>query len=339
VQEAQRAYDKVSWQGTGSSEAATLQDATIDYEAAKAAYDQSVEPTSNSELQSTASSIQSAQVTLNELLNSPTAAEIATAQAGVAAAAASLADLQAGPTANAVRSAEITLQQSLIDLEEAYRNLDAATVVAPIDGVVLSLDATVGVRSAADSIVATLADPTQLELVINVAEADMQHVALGQPAEIEIDALPGKSFAGAVEAIAPTNDSEATSVSYPVTVRLAGDDLTGVLPGMNAVATLTNQDPLPPNSWLVPTNALRREGTATTVEVVQGETTFAVAVTPGGMQGEWTIVQSDELQDGDRVVGSLTSNLNSNNGFPGGGGGFPGDGNMRVPIGGGGGRP
>ena len=58
-----------------------------------------------------------------------------------------------------------------------------------------------------------------------------------------------------------------------------------------------------------------------------------ITVTRQGSQGEWTIVQSPELQKGDQAIGSVSSYLNQNNiRFGPGGGGIPG-------IGGGGGRP
>jgi HlyD family secretion protein len=319
--EAQRAYDQVAWRNEAgmTAEAADLQAATIDYEAAKAAYAQSTAGATSSELQSAVSAIQEAQVQLNQLLNSPTAAEFATAQAQVAEAEAALDELQRGPTDNEVRSAEITLQEALIALEAAYRNLEAATVVAPMDGVVLSVDAKEGVRSAADTVVVVLADPAQLELVVNVAEADIARVALGQQAQIEVDALPGQAFDGAVAAIVPASDSDAASVVYPVTIRLTDDSLEGVLPGMNAVATLASATTPGADSWLVPTNALVETGGLTTVTVVRGGAQIVVTVTPGAVQGEWTVVQSAGLQAGDQVVGTLTSGLDNNNGgFPGG---------------------
>ena len=126
-----------------------------------------------------------------------------------------------------------------------------------------------GVRKAADSIVATLTDPSQLELLINVAESDIPKVSLDQGATVEIDAFPGKSFAGVVSAISPVKSSDSTSVSYPVTVRLTGDNLSGVLPGMNAVATIGNQQAVAPDSWLVPSNAIRSQGEQSTVMVVR----------------------------------------------------------------------
>lgn len=336
--EAQGAYDKVAWQGNASSQSADLQSATIDYEAAKAAYEDATAAAANSDLQSAASTIQSAQVDLNNLLNSPTEAEVASAEAAVVEAESALADLQTGATANEVRSAEISLQQALIDLETAQRDLMAATLTAPLDGVITSVDAEVGVRKSADSVVFTLTDPAQLELVINVAESDMPNVALDQAATIEIDALPSKTFAGMVAEISPVNDSSSTSVSYPVTVRLTDVNLTGVLPGMNAVATLSSQQAVAANSWLVPTNAVRAQGDSATVTVVRDEQPVQIAVTAGAVQGEWTAVSSPELQAGDQVLGSLSSSDESGGFF--GGMGVPPSGGAGMPMGGmGGGRP
>ena len=310
--DAQRAYDQVAWRGGESSESVALQSATIDYESALATYNEATAPTAASDVQSSLSSIQSAQAQLNTLLASPTQAEIAAAQAQVATAQAALDDLQTGATDSALRAKQISLEQSLIALEQASRDLEAATLTAPVDGVVMSVDAQVGVRSSADSTVVTLADPTQLQLVIDVAEADIVRVQVGQSATVELDALPGNEYAGVVAAIAPTNNSSASAISYPVTVRLTDASLASVLPGMNAVATLTSEEIVAAGSWLVPSNALNTQGGSSTVTVVRNNAPIPVQVTAAGVQGEWTIVQSSELQAGDEVVGSLVSNLDSN---------------------------
>lgn len=333
--EAQSAYDQIAWQNSAgmTSEAVALQDATIDYESVKAAYAESTAAASDSELQSAAGSIQSAQVTLNELLNSPTAAEVAAAEAAVADAEASLADVQAGATANDIQSAQNTLAEALIALEAAQRDFEAATVTAPISGYVITLDATLGVESSAGSVVATIADPTQLELSINVAESDIPNVSIGQAATVELDALPGQRFAGVVASISPVNDSSATAISYPVTIQLTSGDFTGVKVGMNAVATLTSTATVAANSWLVPTNALSTEGSATVVMVVRDEQTVPVGVTSGAVQGEWTIVTSADLQAGDAVVGSLSSQSDEQSGGMGGEMGSPPAGGMTMGLG------
>jgi len=148
-----------------------------------------------------------------------------------------------------------------------------------------------------------------------VAEVDISRVQLGQNVEIGIDALPDQQFNGVVSRIAPASDAEGGVVNYPVTVRLDSSDLTGVRPGMTAVATMTSgQDDL---GWLVPTNSLvEYEGETTVLVMRRGERT-RVTVVPQATQGEWTVVQSPELQEGDQVVGQVASFLDEE----GGGGG------------------
>jgi multidrug efflux pump subunit AcrA (membrane-fusion protein) len=91
--------------------------------------------------------------------------------------------------------------------------------------------------------------------------------------------------------------------------------------------------------WLVPTNALRERGSNTIIIVIRDGQPMPVEVTPGASQGEWTVVQSTELQAGDEVAGSVSSFINQGDvpgfGPPGGGPGF-GGGGFR---GSGGGRP
>lgn len=330
--EARRSYDKVAWRNDVgmTSEAATLQDATIDYESAKAAYEESIAAADNSEVQSAVSSAQSAQAQLDDLLNSPTEAEIATAKAQVADAEKALADLKTGPSASELRDAEISLEQALVDLEEAHANLAAAQVVAPGDGIVLSIDAEVGQRVSEGTAIVTLADTTQLQLTINVAELDVPQIANGQPAAIEIDALSGKTLVGEVAYIAPSSDSSTGVVYYPVTIRLTDNELTSVRPGMTAVATIKNTAAAS-DGWLVPTTSIQRQGDQAVVMVVGGEITTTVAVTPGAVQGEWTVVQSPALKAGDQVVGSVASFLDQQQqqfgpgrGGPPGGGPRPG---------------
>jgi multidrug efflux pump subunit AcrA (membrane-fusion protein) len=156
-------------------------------------------------------------------------------------------------------------------------------------------------------VVATLSDTSQLQLNVKVAEVDIPRITLGQEAAIAIDAIRGRSFAGVVESIAPINQSDKDVVNYPVTIRLTDTALEGVKPGMNAVATLGSAQSLS-SGWLVPASALRQQADGQVVVLVMRGDTFApVVVEPGEDQGEWTLVQSAELQAGDRVRGSVAS--------------------------------
>lgn len=327
--EAQRAYDQIKWQGNAgtTTQAADLQSATIAYESALASYNQSVEPEAQSEIASAQASVQDAQHALDELENSPTSAEIASAQAELAEAQSTLEDLLAGADETELKEAEIALEQALIDLEEAASDLAATKVVAPVDGTVLTIDAAVGEQLSQGAVAITLADTTQLELTIDVAEVDIVQVELGQAATVEIDALTGQSFEGVVDYVAPSGDSESGIVTYQVTVRLTDESIEKLLPGMTAVANIVNGDSAASTGWLVPTNAIQQRGENSVVLIARGEETVPVAVETGAIQGEWTVVRSPELQNGDQVVGSLTSYINEEEiRFGPGGGGPPPDG-------------
>ncbi len=338
--EAQRAYDAIAWRNdsAATAQAAELQDATIDYESAAAAFEESTAPANTSDLQSAYSSAQDAQSQLDDLLNSPTPAEIASAEATVVDAQATLDRLLEGPSETELAEVHIALERSLVDLEEAHNDLAKAYITAPLDGAVVGVDTELGRRVSKGDTVVLLTDPTALELTIQVAEIDIPQVQIGQPASIAIDAFTGKTYGGTVESISFTSDSSSGLVNYPVTIQLDkgedGENLNGVLPGMTAVATLTNMDEAAADGWLVPSNAIRDRGNGSTVMVIVDGQPSPVSVTTGAIQGEWTVVYSPDLAQGDMVMGSVTSFIGEDDGgfrgFGGGrppGGGAPGGGN------------
>jgi multidrug efflux pump subunit AcrA (membrane-fusion protein) len=97
-----------------------------------------------------------------------------------------------------------------------------------------------------------------------------------------------------------------------------------MLPGMTAVATIFDESVEP--GWLVPSTSVREFEGEHYVMKVQGEERVRVKVIPGEVQGEWTVVQSPDLQAGDTVVGQVTSFINEDDnqrGFGPMGGGPP----------------
>jgi multidrug efflux pump subunit AcrA (membrane-fusion protein) len=127
---------------------------------------------------------------------------------------------------------------------------------------------------------------------------------------------------GTVSTVVPVSQSSSGVVNYPITIQLDDDNLEGVLPGMTAVATIFDESVEP--GWLVPTTSVREFEGEHYVMLVQDGERQRVAVIPGEVQGEWTMVQSSELDAGDEVVGQVSSFLNEDEGFrgfgPGGGG-------------------
>jgi HlyD family secretion protein len=331
LRDAQDAYDRVAYKGdvAASSQASALQTATIAYNASKAAYEVAIKPASESDLQTALANIQSAQDALDTLRNQAKDA-LPSAQAQVASAQSALDALLKGPSDTDLRAAEISVQQAQLSLEAAQATLAQAQLRAPMAGTILTVDVSVGQQVGAGTSAATMADLSQLELTINVAEVDVGKIRLGQKAEVTVDALPDKTFTGTVSRIAPSSAATSGVVNYPVTVQLDAKGLDGVLPGMTSMANLLSDTA--PDTWLVPTSALVDQGGNSVVMIVRSGRRMPITVTRQGTQGEWTIVQSPELQKGDQAIGSVSSYLNQDNNRFGPPGGIPG-------IGGGARRP
>jgi HlyD family secretion protein len=313
LQQAQEAYNQVAWRNDigASTESANLQSATIDYQSAKAAYDQATAP--------------------------PTAADIASAKAAIVDAQDKLDQLLAGPNQASQRADEITVQQAQLNLATAQANLAQAVLRAPISGTVLAVNVKVGQMVSSGTEAVTLGDLSTLELTVDVAEVDVLRIAVGQPAQISIDALPNTTFNGTVERIAPSSTSVSGVVDYVTTIRFTSSDLSQIRPGMTAVASIVNQQES--SGWLVPQNAVRKDTNGSYVLLVQNGQQTQVNVTTGPTQGEFIVVFSSELHAGDMVVGSVTTPAVQPGATPAGGpGGFGGFQNLR-PGAGGGGRP
>ena len=329
LDQAQQAYNEIAYRDDKgrSQQAMDLQSATIDYDSAKAAYDIATEGASNSEIQQALSSIKQAQVQVESL--TPTKADLLSAEAQVSSAQASLTSLLNGPTEAEIRNVELSIDESQLSLDEAQASLDEATLKATIDGTVLSVDVAVGQKTTSDlSSALIIGDLTKLELPVYVAEVDINKVKLGQAVNIAVDALPGQVFKGEVSRIAPISEASSGVVNYEVTVQLKDLKVEdGVRPGMTAVATVLSEGA--ENAWLVPNNALVEFEGQQYIRLVRNGQESRIAVTPGVSQGEWTVVQSEELQPGDQVVGHVASFVDQDQSRQG----------FRGPFGGGGGPP
>ncbi len=306
VREAQTEYDKVAWrEDVGMTrQAAQLQQSTISYESALAAYEEAVAPASKADLQSALSQAQTAQQQLDDLLAGPTAVNIAAAEAQVAAAQSRLDTLLRGADGTDIELAQLSIKQAQLTLLEARLDLIKAELVAPAAGTVLRVNVDESDRISEGTVAITLADLSQLQLTIDVAEVDIPKISVGQLADVTIDAFPDTVFAGMISGIEPSSSAQEGVIDYPVTVRLIDEALTHVRPGMTAVATLRSE--MADARWLVPTTAVQEYNGETVVVKTGDEQTLPVAVVVEGVQGEWTVVRSAQLQNGDEVLGATT---------------------------------
>ncbi len=144
-------------------------------------------------------------------------------------------------------------------------NLGKASIRAPSNGVVLTRNVDPGNAVAASLQSVTLftvaEDLAQLRLQVNVDEADVGSVKVGQAASFTVSAYPSRSYPARIARVAYGSTITDNVVTYLTTLDVDNADLS-LRPGMTATATITavqRSDVL-----LVPNSALRFAPSAAT---------------------------------------------------------------------------
>lgn len=141
------------------------------------------------------------------------------------------------------------IEQQEMQLKEAKDSLDKATTYAPIAGTITSLtselgDRVVGTGQFEGTEIMRVADLSQMEIRVDVSESDIVQVKIGDPATIEIEAIPDKEFEGVVSEIANSatggNNSSDQLTTFLVKVRLVAPSAK-IRPGMTATADIKTQ--------------------------------------------------------------------------------------------------
>lgn len=151
----------------------------------------------------------------------------------------------------AVAQAEASLEVQRIDLSKAVLR-------SPINGIVLTRAVEPGQTVAASlqtSVLFTLAeDLTQMELQVDVDEADVGKVQPGQSATFTVSAYPDRTFPAVVSQVRFGSKTVAGVVTYTAVLKVNNSDLL-LRPGMTGTAGITVQKV--DNVTLVPNTALR----------------------------------------------------------------------------------
>ena len=247
--------------------------------------------------------------------------QLESAQAALASAEAGTKSAQAARTT--AEAAIVAAKAGLASAQGAYdaaeRDVAATVVTAPVDGLVTGLSLTAGGSVAAASPSASLAnagmgaatgassasssavvisDVSVLDVRAAVNEADLPKIAVGQKATVRVDALPDVDIAAEVTWISPNATSSSGVVSYDVDLRLAEHD-GAVKPGMTATAEITTA--VIENATVVPSQAIRVDGSSRYVEVVSNGSTIKTIITTGASNAEFTQVLAG-IEPGDEVV-------------------------------------
>src|SRR5258705_8572727 len=229
-----------------------------------------------------------------------------------------------GPRPEEIRAADAQVKQMNAALDYAETQLAATEIKAPVSGTVLQRivergemvsPSSFGGDSGTRTSVVALADLSDLQIELDISQADFARLEMGQRAEIIPEAFSNLKYTGFIAEIAPEANRAKATVQVKVKVENPDAQLR---PEMNArVNFLGNAKPSTVQSAprvLVPKAGVVRKDESDFVFVIKGNKVEQRSIRLGDESGEFYYVLEglsggesiatagmDKLRDGDRV--------------------------------------
>jgi HlyD family secretion protein len=216
---------------------------------------------------------------------------------------------QIGVDSARLKQARAQVQQAQAGLQQLEEQLSYTTIVAPMDGVILSRDVEIGdavssilVLGSTATLVMTEGDINEVYVQGKVDEADIAHVYMAQPARIKVESFRDRVFDGKVTKIAPlgVEKDNVTTFEVRVSINNPGGELKANMTA-NAEIILDEHKGV----LMVPESAVmydnQKKASVEIPDKNQKEGKRKVPVTVGLSNGSVTEVLSG-LKEGDQVV-------------------------------------
>jgi HlyD family secretion protein len=208
-------------------------------------------------------------------------------------------------------SAESQLKAARARVDQVRINMQDMVVRAPFDGTVATKSTEVGevissvmmgqvAGTLPQGAICTIVDLKTIEVEADVNEQSIGQIREGQPAEVTVDAFPGRKWKGQLRQIIPTADRAKATVKVKVAILEPDAHL---LPEMSAsvnflqTARTSQELAEAPKIWLPPASIIDGK-----VAVVDGANHIVwKTVTTGGVR-EGRVEVTSGLRDGERIV-------------------------------------
>ncbi len=198
---------------------------------------------------------------------------------------------------SSLASAQLSLESAQTAYNEAVATANKRTVTAPIDGTVLVMNAVNGASvgsgssdsssssssTSSSSSLIEIGDLSQMRVNIQVNEADINKISVGQKASVTYIALPSVTSEAKVTNIASVSSSGSTSdssysgsgsvVTYAVSLLVEHPD-SQIKPGMSASVDIVLQDLK--NVFTVPTTAVQTDNGKSYITIVKRDSQGAI---------------------------------------------------------------
>ena len=167
----------------------------------------------------------------------------------------------------AVASAKTAIATAQTQVDQARKALSDTVIYAPISGYIAERVADPGefvTPNAPNTKVATIVRTSTLRLKIDVPEASIGKVGIGQGISLQTSAYPDRNFAGTVVRMMPNINATARTLVVEAEVS-NGEGL--LKPGQFATVRITQSKP--ENAVMIPASAVRTEGESHKVFVIK----------------------------------------------------------------------
>ncbi|MCC2686026.1 MAG: hypothetical protein K0R75_2925 [Paenibacillaceae bacterium] len=202
--------------------------------------------------------------------------------------------LKNAQNSESLKISEAQLKQAETNYNNLLQQLQDATVVSPVEGVVTALGTPIGQNATGQSVIATIAAIDPLVVSVGVSESKINQFTVGMAMVVHIPTLD-KTFDGTVKQVRPTLD--ATTKSYGVDITIS-DPKHQVLPGMFAETSLKSEGR---KAIMVPADAVLNQPSGNASFVVVDGKAKKVSVTIGAVSST-TFEITKGLKEGDKLV-------------------------------------
>lgn len=217
------------------------------------------------------------------------------------------------------------------NVQALQNTVDQSKIIAPFDGTVTDIQAAAGEYVSSSTEAVQMDSMDNLIIDVNVSEADINKISIGQEVIITFDAIPNQEYEGKVVEVSQAGVESNSLVQFRVSIKVSNPDQS-IKTGFTAVASIVINKV--ENALLIPNMAIQSGGNQSFVLVAGSNgKSIITPVETGASSDSFTALVSGEVNEGDVILIPISTSTTGPEG-----GMFMFGGGMRT-ITGGGGRP
>ena len=211
------------------------------------------------------------------------------------------------------------LNAAKADLEYAEHQCSFAYIYSPVDGIIVTRNVDPGQPVAASfqapELFTVAKDLKEMQIEVNVSEADIGKIKDGQEVDYTLDGYPDQVFKGRVSQVRISPTTVSNVVTYTVVVKVDNDDLK-LKPGMTANVSIITQKKV--DALCVPSIALKytpvtkgeiKRYDTQGIWILRNSKPVRETIETGASDDTYTEITSGNVQVGDKVIVGSGKNI------------------------------